>query len=148
MQAAGETAISKASPDGKSIAFLVNVPSSQPARALVVVPADGGPSREVYRGYYSSPLPDSLSWTRDGRFLIFGAAEGDDQTFLVIPVTGGQPVQTGLRIRGIQQVRFPSFAPDGRRLTFTGSSREDQLWVVDKLLPQRTGERRVRNENF
>jgi len=128
----GSTMNIDVSPDGQRVAVLVNLNTQEGQRALVLVPADGGPAHELYRGPYSNPLPSTLFWSRDGKFVfVAAAAAGDSQEILAIPAAGGEPVHSGSLMLDLTA---PSLSPDGRRIAFSGSSHEDQVWVIDKMI--------------
>lgn len=110
------------SPDGASIAFLRKRPNSTSAM-LIIVPAGGGPEREV--AGISLDLPESnplLSWTPNGKWLVAPGRDSEREPtglFLISPTDG---TQKRLTRPPADQIDFaPAVAPDGRTLAFVRS---------------------------
>ena len=119
------------SSDGSKLAFSVSLPDRQ--RALMVMPADGGSRREIYR-----TRADDLShlgamvWTKGGTHLILTARCGPGSLQLcAIPADGGTLMPLGL---GMLQITTRMISSDGRRLALTHETGSPELWVVRNLL--------------
>jgi hypothetical protein len=90
--------------------------------AIDVLPASGGPKREIYR--VSGSREGDITWTPDGRYLIF--SPGVSTTYMRVSVDGGQAQPVGISASQSDQVQFPrSFGalrvhPSGRLLVYTG----------------------------
>ena len=128
------------SPDGKQTA----VSHADGKDAVIdVLPATGGPKREIYR------VPGSqlgnVTWTPDGRYLI--GAQSSAKAYFRVPVEGGDAQPIGISASPDGQVQFPmSFGalvvhPNGRQLVYTGrggnggnGGHED--WVLENFLPK------------
>jgi hypothetical protein len=128
------------SPDGSRLAFAVNVADK---RALMIMPADGGTPREIYRSGsdYGFIFPQgAMTWANDGRHLIVTAkcGPGEDHRLCAIPTEGGELKPLGLRMQGIPTRML---SPDGRRVAFTGATRKQELWVIRNLLSELAGAR-------
>jgi len=128
------------SPDGSRLAFAVNVADK---RALMIMPADGGTPREIYRsGYdYGFIFPQgAMTWAKDGRHLIVTAkcGPGEDHRLCAIPTEGGELKPLGLRM---QRIPTRMLSPDGRRIAFTGATQKQELWVIRNLLSELAGAR-------
>ncbi|MFN7993494.1 MAG: protein kinase, partial [Bryobacteraceae bacterium] len=107
-------------PDGRSIAFEREVGK---ATAVVLIPAIGGPEREVARlspGVVSS----RISWSPDGKWLAVADSPSAGQPsslFLLSPMTGERRRLTTSDPAAAWGDGDPSFSPDGRRLAFRRS---------------------------
>jgi hypothetical protein len=99
------------SPDGMQLATTLI------GGSVEVMAATGGPIREMFRPAApemgTGSLRQALSWTPDGRFLLW--ARGDSSLWKV-PALGGDAEKVGLDMR----VKTPELHPDGRRLVFAG----------------------------
>ena len=113
------------SPDGRSIAFLRKPPDSGSA-VLLMVPATGGPEREIASLSLNLLYPRaSLSWTPDGQWLVAPGRESEREPeglFLISTKDGTKrrltrpsPEQTDIE---------PAISPDGRTLAFMRSHSE------------------------
>ena len=125
------------SPDGRWLAF-GSGSGHYWAEAVLVIPASGGPPREVLRldpnvvGY----LAYSFAWTGDGRHLLFSkrvALPGRPSELWRVSVEGGEPQRLGLAMWGRGGVRVH---PDGRRIAFTNMTPAGELWVMENFLPE------------
>jgi Tol biopolymer transport system component len=117
------------SPDGQLIAM-----SLEDGAVMVVAVADGD-ARHVFRSPRSAAdREDSLTWTRDGRALLFSVAksEGRSQRQLwFVPIDGGQP----RAISGTTGYDI-TLRPDGRKIAFTTRSEQrPEVWVLEHFLP-------------
>jgi len=127
------------SPDSKQLAYLENVDSGAPwNRSLAVMPATGGPAKELYRS------PDlarynALEWTPDQRFLAFAkTGPGNSQSLWRVPAAGGPPEPLGLSQAG--QIREPQVTPDGKRLFYTVTEpNANEVWALENFIPVKAG---------
>jgi Tol biopolymer transport system component len=122
------------SPDGRLIA-LTAFDNATKSGSLLVVPVEGGASRELFRASYSSPeqLGIWAEWTPDGKFVIF--RKGDQtvgrETYR-IPLQGGTPVKYGN-----EWTPGPhSINPDGRRVAFPLGEHRIEIWAMENFLPK------------
>lgn len=105
------------SPDSRDVAFVVGggLPS---ARMIGIVPASGGPAREVFRA--PDILGDNaISWTPDKRYVLFVRGSRTEWSIWRVPAGGGQAEPVGVSRPAV--IRAPQMHPDGKRLFFTGS---------------------------
>ena len=77
------------SPDGKMLSVVSR--SGNGPRRLSRINIDGSGYREIYSGILGI-LPNQISWTRDGRSILFMQQDNDGLCRIMrIPVEGGQP---------------------------------------------------------
>jgi Tol biopolymer transport system component/DNA-binding SARP family transcriptional activator len=119
------------SPDGGSILYLRN------SRLWVIGPGGGSPRLLVDVGDSADkPAPMLAQWSPDGRTIYYKALDSRGNASLwSIPAAGGEPREL---VRFDDPARTSSraeFATDGRRLYFTASERESDIWRME--LPRR-----------
>jgi Tol biopolymer transport system component len=77
-----------------------------------------------------------LNWSLDDRFLIYGTADPKSRRYSLarVAVAGGSPerIAAGLSDRRLMDARLH---PDGRRLLFESGEDNDEIWVMEHLLP-------------
>jgi Tol biopolymer transport system component len=118
------------SPDGELIAM------SLEDGAVIVVPVAGGEPRDVFHSPRSAAdREDSLTWTRDGRALLFSALENESRSkrqLWFLRIGGGQPrAISGTTGYGI------TLRPDGQKIAFTTRSEQPpEVWVLEHFLPE------------
>lgn len=134
---AGRTAgDSSISPDGRWLAFREgNAPS-----IIKVMPVAGGEARELVRVEQPDGIPGfgGINWTPDGRHLLFVRSTGDmndDRTVWQVAVAGGPAQKTELRADRLRDLHLH---PDGRRVAFTAGEGSDEVWILDRPLPDVT----------
>ena len=133
------------SPDGRTLALSERSPSDD-RMALVMWNTDGTHPRRVYRDENSVM---GLEWSRDGRWLAFGAgsfftqrASQPARIMVIGPDGSGARAVT----KGPGNAGFPSWSPDGTEIVFrfwTGEGAEG-LRIVDVA----TGESRVLTTDY
>jgi Tol biopolymer transport system component len=130
------------SPDGRWLSF-INAGWGG-VRVLRVIPASGGEAREVWSFGETKPgTPGgSLTWSPDGRSILFSAPDPDDLPSWVlwrVPAEGGTPEKMGLaRHWGMYSL---TVHPSGRRIAFAGRggpSTSSEVWVMENFLPDAT----------
>jgi hypothetical protein len=99
------------SPDGKQIAFAKN---GECGTRIVIVPAEGGPTRELTKSY--GVLPD---WSPDGQKILYRSRDG----FSVVPVNGGR----SRLLRSDDGDMGASWSPDGERIAFVHGIAGDEI---------------------
>jgi Tol biopolymer transport system component/DNA-binding winged helix-turn-helix (wHTH) protein len=139
------------SPDGVYIAMFRDL-TTKPA--VLLVPASGGPERELTRIEVDEPAKGcgggsnwgsacvgtvfgrgpSLSWSPDNKFLFTDAKPNADQPLAImrINVETGEKQPITAPPRGISDDMHPAVSPDGRAVAFvrtTGSGTRD-VWVM------------------
>ena len=130
------------SPDGKQFALL----SFRRGDNLLVIhllPVSGGEARELFRSDYSLSFPLVLTWSQDGKYILFTDVLPDQEEKVVptfqlkrIPVGGGEPQALDLKMVRLQNLNFH---PDGKTLAFYsfGTTYKDPiLWKMENFLPK------------
>jgi dipeptidyl aminopeptidase/acylaminoacyl peptidase len=115
---------------------------------LFVVPAAGGPARDLLVGWpWDTPVPpfggsESYAWSPDERELAFTTKIGNDQAWTTnndvytVAIAGGAPVDQTAGMNGAEGT--PSYSPDGRFLAFLSQERagfesdRERLMVKDR----------------
>jgi len=127
------------SPDGRFIAFLRGLPSGK--RALLLIPAIGGPERKIAE-VFSESHP---TWSTDGNWLVISEKGAETEPFALSLIS----VETGEKRRLTSPSKQsygdfdPAFSPDGRSLAFSrginadvhGASELYLLTFSDGLMP-------------
>jgi dipeptidyl aminopeptidase/acylaminoacyl peptidase len=122
------------SPDGRSIALLTRGPRNAGIlqSRLAVVPAEGGPAREVVRDFLHEPGPPA--WSPDGATLYFWSQVRTRSRLFAVPAGGGVPRPLGDTpgSLGIFGGGAPSLSADGRTVAFGWSdlSAPDDVYVA------------------
>ena len=115
------------SPDGKQLAF---TPEAEGWRTLYVMPVSGGPARKLLE--IREPLYIS-GWTPDGHRIIgyrWGTnsfSEASGSTWWISP-EGGEPHPLDIPNVGYLRVH-----PDGKRIAYSRSESEKEVWTMDNL---------------
>lgn len=115
------------SPDGQWLA--VAIPSG-----LLILPTAGGSPRELVRIQPPEYIQyNSVAWTIDGQYLLFGKAQSHQPISLWrVPAKGGEPQSLGLKMEGLTNVRIH---PDGRQIAFAAGEAKAEVWVLENFLP-------------
>jgi Tol biopolymer transport system component len=131
------------SPDSRQLAYLRAEPTG-PVTHLMVMPAEGGEAREVFQDpkWDGNARFNGLSWTTDQKFLIFvrdgGTARSPQQTLWRVPVSGGQPEELGISVKG--RINSPQVLPDGKRILYSAiETSPSEVWALENYLPKATG---------
>lgn len=142
------------SPDRGHLAYLARPPEGGPA-VLTVADLSSGETLgllggdRLLEGDRPGPFAtETLTWTPDGRYVLFGQnARGETVTQLWrVPAEGGEAERLGLEIEAANN--YPvivSVHPDGRRLAFNGARTRhlagvDELWVMENFLEEHEGD--------
>ncbi len=118
------------SPDGRYIAFLHGGPNERPG--LFMIPALGGPPRKLYEFAFIQNCRPSLSWSPDGKFLIFSDALPDH------PCNAKQLNVETRAIRDLTSAPVPStgdwdaqYSPDGQSIAFIRNTKDvEDIYVM------------------
>jgi Tol biopolymer transport system component/DNA-binding winged helix-turn-helix (wHTH) protein len=124
------------SPHGSEVAFVRR--RGRTAGEIILVPAQGGEERKLREiRLLSFPASNWLTWTPDGRQIVFASASPDSgrSTLFSIRLTGGQVKSLTAPPNGVIGDAAPVFSPDGRSLAFLRWSSP----TVSALLVQKIG---------
>ncbi len=119
------------SPDGKTVAFAISVPSLQENRNLSriwVVPVRGGTPRALTSGPGSDFAP---RWAADGSLGFISTRKGGGQVWRT-GLANGEPVQLTAVETGVNDFRF---TPDGKAVLVTS----DVKWPPRQEIDERNG---------
>jgi Tol biopolymer transport system component len=116
------------SPDGQQLAFYAD-------DTIIVLPTSGGEPRKLIQ----EKDIRTLTWSRDGRFLLYGKRQNPKSDVVDvwrIPVEGGDSQKIELSMSHLMHLRFH---PDGRHIAFTASVQPEkrELWVMKNFLPKK-----------
>ncbi len=119
------------SPDGRHLAFTLNFDNE---RVIYTALYTGGETREITRlRTEETAFGRGLTWTPDGRYLLFlGKYEDGLCELRRVSVEGGESHNLGLKVAART---YPSIHPDGRRIAFTGAVPSAEVWVMENFLP-------------
>jgi len=121
------------SPDGRLLAF---VRFSGKQRAVLAIPALGGPERTLYAAEdrFAFPRHHPLAWSPDGKFIALTESPADKEESRIILISAETNVRQTLISSSSDSVHFysqPRFSPDGRYLAViswpSGSNADIQL---------------------
>ena len=136
------------SPDGRRIAFKTQRSQVEGPISIVVVPASGGETRDLFT-FESGHLQSGLAWTTN-QDLLFTVEERSGNNINTttntelwrVSADGGEPEPLGALENLQGMVRHMAVHPDGRRVAFTlDNGYVDELWVLENLVASIKGER-------
>jgi len=126
------------SPDGRQVALTLLEEETR-SSVLKVLPVAGGEASELVRAKEPDVIVgDSLSWSSDSRYIVFGRTRATGQErktqLLAISSRGGEPHALGL---AMDSVRSLSFDPTGHHVAFAASAGKNKIevWVMENFLP-------------
>jgi Tol biopolymer transport system component len=104
----------------------------------MLMPADGGTPREIYRSSQSNlSHVGAMSWMPGGRHLMVTGkcGPGVEERLCALPSEGGDLRSVG---QSMQEISSPMISADGRRIAFTSTTQKQELWVIRNLLAEPT----------
>jgi Tol biopolymer transport system component len=133
------------SSDGQQVALTLLEKETR-SSVLKVLPVAGGDARELVRAKEPEMIVgDSLSWSSDSRYIVFGKGRSTGQErkaqLFAVSSLGGEPHALGL---AMDSVRSLSFDPTGHHVAFAaaeGKAKAD-VWVMENFLPALKAARR------
>jgi len=129
--------------DGRLVALTLLEKETR-SSVLKVLPVDGGEPSELVRAKEPETIVgDSLNWSPDSRYIVFGKGRSTGQEqktqLLAIPSRGGEPHALGL---AMDSVRSLSFDPTGHHVAFAAGRGKSEVWVMENFLPTLKAARR------
>ncbi len=123
------------SPDGERVAFTRH----SGAQDIYIVPLKGG---EPHRVTFDNAWICGLDWTPDGAYIVFSSNRVGGNRFWKVRASGGEPESLPV---GQEGAFSPSLSRDGRRLAYTYSARDVNIWQYDgsRLPPQSPTPRKI-----
>ncbi len=124
------------SSDGRQLALALLEKETR-SSVLKVLPVAGGDASELVRAKEPERIVgDSLSWSSDSRYIVFGrdraTSQGPKTELLTISPGGGDPHALGLAMDSVRRV---SFHPNGHDLAFAAGRVRGEVWVMENFLP-------------
>jgi Tol biopolymer transport system component/serine/threonine protein kinase len=112
------------SPDGSTIAFIRRTVSFIDADVFVVPITGGEPKRLTFD---SRGMDSPLTWSADGRDILFSSARKGLPTLWRVSASGGEPRP----VAGVGTMAFcPSVSRKGHQLIYQNQLRNDNIWRV------------------
>jgi Tol biopolymer transport system component/DNA-binding winged helix-turn-helix (wHTH) protein len=111
------------SPDGTTVAFLRD---SLDTQEIFIVPSHGGTPRQVT---FDKRIILGISWSANGRGLVFSSNRGGKYSLWRIAASGGVPER--LPIGGGNWAIRPTVARHGNRLAYTNVSFVSEIWRAE-----------------
>jgi len=115
------------SPDGGSIVYVRNT-------GLWLIPPGGGQPRLLVDTGDSLARPEPLlaQWSPDARTVYYKALDAQGGASLwAVPASGGEPREVVRFDDPARTSARPEFATDGKRVYFTASERESDIWRME-----------------
>ena len=119
------------SPDGTLLAFIATSTKSSWVSEIYVVPVAGGEPRRLT---FDNKIISGLTWSADGRELIFSSDRIGNRSLWRIPVSGGNPE----RIAGGENAGDLAVSRQGQRLAFSQEASDTNIWRVELASPTAT----------
>ena len=132
------------SPNGQQVALTLLEKETQ-SSVLKVLPVAGGEASELVRAKEPEQIVgDSLSWSPDSRYIVFGRAvnsqellggyfpHGRETQTLAISSHGGEPHALAVAMNSANSV---SVDPTGHHIAFAAGRAKSEIWVMENFLP-------------
>lgn len=130
------------SPDGRHLA-LVEKNKTEKTSAVLLIPVQDGPPKEVIRASLPQAFFGWVSWTHDSRQIIvtrvFENGQGPNE-LLLVPIAGGTPKPFD-DLQGYRWGRIRPH-PDGQRIAYPTGEAKSEVWVLENFLAAPTTAKR------
>jgi Tol biopolymer transport system component len=110
--------------DGKSVAFVRT--STDSVEDLFTIPSSGGAATQLT---FDKARIDGLSWSADGKSIIFASGRTGGSSIWRIPAEGGIEEDEGLRAE--EYIAGLDIAPHGDRMAYATNSFDTNIWKMD-----------------
>jgi Tol biopolymer transport system component len=90
-----------------------------------VVPVAGGAPRQLT---FDRTFVNGVTWTADGRRIVFSSHRGGGQSLWVVPIAGGEPARLPL---GGATASNPAISLRGGHLAYTQGDIHPNMWVME-----------------
>jgi Tol biopolymer transport system component/DNA-binding winged helix-turn-helix (wHTH) protein len=111
------------SPDGKTVAF--NRISSPMVNDIYVTSVDGGEARRVT---FDQAIVDGITWTFDGRSVVFASNRAGGETLWMAPISGGTPERLSV---GGTTASQPTISRNGDALAYRQGFSHANIWSLE-----------------
>jgi Tol biopolymer transport system component/DNA-binding winged helix-turn-helix (wHTH) protein len=111
------------SPDGSTVAFVRSIVAGV-VEDLHVVPAAGGAPKRLT---FDNCFIVGITWTPDGRDIVFSSMRGGLASLWRISASGGTPRP----VEGVGTGSSPSISARGNQLVYQSEGFKDDIWRVD-----------------
>jgi Tol biopolymer transport system component/DNA-binding winged helix-turn-helix (wHTH) protein len=111
------------SPDGLTVAFVRGIVAGVVEDLYVVPAASGAPKRLTFDNCFIL----GITWTPDGRDIVFSSMRGGLASLWRISASGGTPRP----VAGVGTGSWPSISPKGNQLVYQNEGFKSDIWRVD-----------------
>lgn len=121
------------SPDGKTLALMVNDPPGEHRRqSVAIVGTDGSAFRRLVESTEALVPAVGLAWSPDSRWAYYVKVKEPESELWRVSASG-EDEYTGFAAKVLKHINM---SDDGLRLAFTAGQRANpELWVLDHVLP-------------
>lgn len=119
------------SPDGQSL-VCGTTNEKEATTSLLMLPVSGGEPVELYNFKGFSGIRIVLTWTPDGKYLLFPGKLNQDNGMWRISVDGGEPEKLWQSDKEYASVNIH---PDGQQIVFSIFEQNIEIWTMENFLP-------------
>ena len=111
------------SPDGSTVAFVRGIVAGVVEDVYVVPAAGGAPKRLTFDNCFIL----GITWTPDGREIVFSSMRGRLASLWRISASGGTPRP----VAGVGAGSWPAISPKGNQLVYQNEGFKNDIWRID-----------------